>query len=112
MQAHVSPSSAAPVGVPPEESPDPVTHSAQSSLARTHAGEATIAHLKADLAMKEYEVEETRGKLRRAEDEQRIKKAVSDEAVAAAMRCEFAKWLREREAMSRYVSCGGCIMLL
>jgi len=60
------------------------------------------------------DIEEARVKLERAEKEQRTMKAVSDEAVTASMRCEFTKWLREREAMSRrtVASCVGGVMLL
>ena len=128
MQAHVPPSSAAPVGVPPEASPDPVTSLAQRSLARTHAGEEMITQLRADVAAKDEmaraavetagaltkAAEEARGRLERAEKEQRTKMHVSGEAAAAAMRCAFAAWQRghEREAMSRAASCGGGIMLL
>ncbi len=117
----------------PEESPDPVTNSAQSSLARTYAGEETLSQLKSDLAKKEEtltqlkldlakkeeiakaavaDLKEARDKLEWAKNKQRAKKFVSDEAAAATMRREFATWMREREAMSRYTSCGGGIMLL
>ncbi len=91
-------------------------------LARTDAGEETAAQLEADLARLEAEadvarknasaaladVEEARGKLQRAKNEQKANKLLCDEAVAAWM----AAWLREREAMARFSSCGGGIMLL
>ena len=99
---------------------------AQMSLARTHAGEEMITQLRADVATKDEmaraavetagaltkAAEEARGRLERAEKEQRTKRNVSGEAAAAAMRCAFAAWQREREAMSRAASCGGGIMLL
>jgi hypothetical protein len=77
----------------------------QSSLVRTHAGEDTIAQIKADLARADEIAKETaeiakelRHKLKMAENK--------------ALRCEFLEWLHEREAMSCTTSCRGYTMLL
>lgn len=118
MQAYAPMSLAGPASALHEESPDPVNNLAQSSLARTRAGNETIMQLKNDLALKEKianaainDAEETRRKLKRAENEQRTNNSLCDEAVAAALRCEYEKWLLEREALLRSTRCGRIMLL-